>query len=242
LPIFLKNFNLLDVNSRILVPNSIRILVFDWDGTLLDSKEATLHAYKVIFQEAGIPLREEDVFKFYSPNWYKTYEALGLPEKLYSWADSRWLEVYRNQPRSFMDDAPRALQSLKGAGYTLTLLTAANRIRLEEELQSLKLEGFFHKVACMEDYKRHKPDPLPLLSLIQELGADPSQTAYIGDSPEDMEMGKKAGVFTVAVKGPYVSESALIASGPSLFVYDLGELAEIFLQASKVSFQKENKR
>lgn len=229
------------MDSGELVPTSIRILVFDWDGTLLNSREATLRAYQIIFQEAGIPLREEDVFKFYSPNWYKTYEALGLPERLYSWADSRWLEVYRDQPRSFMDNAPQVLKSLKGAGYTLALLTAANRDRLEEELQSFKLGQFFCKVVCMEDFRTRKPDPFPLLSLMRELGTDPSQTAYIGDSPEDIEMGKKAGVLTIAVKGPYVPERILLASGPSLFVQNLKELAEIFLQRSKSKAQKEEK-
>ncbi|MGB9553335.1 MAG: HAD family hydrolase [bacterium] len=229
------------MDSNELVPTSIRTLVFDWDGTLLNSREATLRAYQIIFQEAGIPLHEEDVFKFYSPNWYRTYEALGLPERLYSWADSRWLEVYRDQPRAFMDNAPQVLKSLKEAGYTLALLTAANRDRLEEELQSFKLGQFFCKVVCMEDFKRRKPDPFPLLFLMAELGTDPSQTAYIGDSPEDIEMGKKAGVFTIAVKGPYVPERILLASGPSLFVQNLKELAEIFLQCSKSGVQEEEK-
>jgi HAD superfamily hydrolase (TIGR01549 family) len=228
LSIFLKNFNLLDVDRGKLVPASIEVLTFDWDGTLLNSKEATLRAYQVIFREAGIPLREEDVFRYYSPNWYRTYKALGLPEELYSWADNRWLEVYRNQPRSLMDDAPQVLQSLKGARYTLALLTAANRNRLDEELRIFNLQHFFHRIVCMEDYRTRKPDPLPLLSLIEELHTIPEKTAYIGDAPEDVEMGKRAGVYTVAVKGPYVSEEILIASNPSLFVRDLSELAEIF--------------
>ncbi|MCR4427747.1 MAG: HAD family hydrolase [Caldiserica bacterium] len=216
------------MDSLKLVPASIELLAFDWDGTLLNSKEATLQAYRVIFSEAGIPLRLEDVFKYYSPNWYRTYKALGLPEELFEWADNRWLEIYRDCPRTLMDGALEVLEWLKRKGFLLALLSAANRNRLEDELKVFNLEGFFSRVVCMEDFGTRKPDPLPLESLIKSLKVSFKRAAYIGDSPEDIEMGKRAGVFTVGIPGPYVSREILKASNPSLFLENIKELKEVF--------------
>lgn len=225
--IFRKLFNLLDVDKGKQVPTSINILTFDWDGTLLDSREATLKAYQVVFEEAGIPICFEEVLKNYSPNWYKTYQALRLPEKLYSWADQRWLEVFRQEPRKLVSGAQETLEVLSSKGYGLVLLTAAARERLVEELQIFGLEHFFQKVVCMEDFKARKPDPAPLLFTIGQLHSEPENFAYLGDSVEDIEMGKKAGVFTIAVEGPYVPREALVRANPSILISNLKELLKI---------------
>lgn len=227
------------MNRSKLVPKSIKICVFDWDGTLLNSKEATIQAYKVIFSEAGIPLCLDDVFKFYSPNWYRTYKALGLPEELFEWADNRWLEIYRDYPRNLIEGAIDVLTWLKEKGFLLALLTAANRNRLEDELKNFNLQKFFSKVFCMEDFKTRKPDPLPLISLINELNVSPKNTAYIGDSPEDIEMGRRAGVFTIGIQGPYVSRETLKASNPSIFLENLKSLKQIFVLKGELGIEGE---
>lgn len=207
-----------------MVPTSIKLIAFDWDGTLLDSKEATLEAYKVVFSEAGIPLKVEEMPKYYSPNWHLTYKALGLPENLYDWADNRWHEIYQKQKRSLMEGAFEILCWLKRQNYLTVLLTAATRKRVEEELKSFHISCYFNKVVCMEDFGVKKPDPLPLIELIKEVNIKPLNLIYVGDSPEDIEMGKMAGVWTAGITGPYIPEETLRASNPSFFLKDLFEL------------------
>lgn len=220
------------MDYRIKVPTSVRLFVFDWDGTILDSKEATLSAYEKVFVEAGISLDRQKLLAHYSPNWYTTYRALGLPDELYSWADHRWLEIFVKSERSLIKGAAEMLRGLQDRGYSLALLTAAARERIYLELEEFELRHLFRQVVTMEDFRARKPDPTPLLHILSSFAVDSMEVVSVGDTAEDIEMGKRAGTLTVAVLGPYVQRKALLNARPTFFVEQLSQILNLIPDSS----------
>jgi HAD superfamily hydrolase (TIGR01509 family) len=204
--------------TRNLVPASLKLFAFDWDGTLQDCAEATLHAYEVIFQEVGIPLKRSDFLAHYSPNWYRTYEALGLPAEKYEWADRRWLELFIPAKRGLLPGVREILAELRKRGFQVALLTAAAPERLYGELRHYCLEACFDWVLTMEEYHVRKPDPTALRGLLERSGKRPEETIYVGDAVEDVEMGRAAGTYTLAIPSAFVRGKALRKAEPDFMV------------------------
>ena len=222
-----KVFTLLDVTTRDLVPLSVKLFIFDWDGTLQDSAEGTLRAYETIFEEAGIPLQRADFLATYSPDWYRTYEALGLPREKFEWADQRWLELFSRYPRQLLPNVLKTLGALQEKGYQIALLTAAAASRLRRELEEYKIGGLFHHIRTMDQYGARKPNPRALLSLLVESETAPHEAIYVGDAVEDIQMGRGAGTYTLAVPSAFVSKEALCAARPDFLVERLEGILEI---------------
>src|SRR5271168_1767674 len=93
--------------------SSIRGVLFDWDGTLLDSYHADSSAYLAMFREMGIPWGIEELTKHYSPNWYRVYRAAGLPRRRWNDADAAWRKQYANHRPSLIKGVPRILAKLQ---------------------------------------------------------------------------------------------------------------------------------
>lgn len=220
------------MDDKIKVPASVQLFIFDWDGTILDSKDATLRAYESLFKEVGIPLDRQKLLAHYSPNWYTTYRALGLPSELYSWADQRWLEIYCNCERSLIEGALEVLSCLAAKGYLLAILTAAARERIFLELEAFGIRSLFQAVVTMEDFHARKPDPVPLLHILSSFAVEAKDAICVGDTVEDIEMGKKARTLTMAVLGPYIQREMLLEAHPTFFVDQFSQILNLLPDSS----------
>jgi HAD superfamily hydrolase (TIGR01549 family) len=186
-----------------------------------------------MFGEVGIPLGKEEILAHYSPNWYRTYLALGLPESRYQWADKRWLELFAQYKRSLVPGAREVLIALQERKYQLILLTAAATERVKAELKEFRLESFFGRVVTMEQFGARKPDPMPLQRTLESTGIPPDHAIYVGDTVEDIQMGREAGTLTLAVQGPYVPLEVLAAAHPSFLVKTLAGVLQLLSERSK---------
>ena len=210
---------------------SLRAVLFDWDGTLVDSAEASYRCYVRLFSAYGIPFDRARFESTYSPNWHRTYEALGLPRARWDEADARWLEHYGCEETRLLPGARQALTALRGQGLDLALVTSGDRARVSAEVDRLEVRAFFRSLTCAGDTARRKPHPEPLQRGLRELGREPAECAYVGDSPEDVEMARGAGVYAVGVPGGFPNRAALSASGPDLMAPDLPRMVTALLEA-----------
>ena len=204
-------------------PGGCRAVLFDWDGTLVDSAERTFRCYARVFAVFGIAFDRADFERTYSPDWYRTYAQIGLRDEDWAEADARWIDCYETEPSALVAGARGALERLSGSGRTLGLVTSGDASRVRGELATLQLESLFATAVCGGETARRKPHPEPLLVALERLGIPPAECAYVGDSPEDVQMAKAAGALAVGIPGGFPNREALVASAPDLLVPSLGD-------------------
>ena len=205
-----------------------RVVLFDLDGTLIDSGPIILAS----MQHAARQVLDREI----------AYEELaatvggqGLVSQMQELDPERvdeLVEVYRahNDPlhetleafEGMIDVLPR----LRAGGRRLGIVTAKRHRTVALALDRFPwLEEQFEVVIAHEDTDRHKPEPEPVLAALERLGAEPSQAAYVGDSPFDIQAAKAAGAFGVGVAwGGIHSDERLLAEAPDAFVRSPEEL------------------
>ena len=206
----------------------INTLLFDWDGTLVDSAHLGLIAFEKTFDELGVSFAHTVYEKTYSPNWYSTYEALGLPKALWEVADETWIRHYGEQCAPLIEGVGETLLSLRGKGYQLAVVSSGTRTRVCREVEQSVLKEAFAVIICNEDIINKKPHPEGLERAIRSLDVAASQCAYVGDAPEDIEMGRRSNVMTIGVRSAYPSSARVLTANPDLYLERLVELVDHF--------------
>lgn len=206
---------------------SFKAVLFDWDGTLADTAEASYRSYVRLFEELGIPFDREVYARTYSPNWYLTFRALGLSEERWSFADDRWLAHFANETVELIAGARELLQSLTTRGLSTGIVTSGSRDRVTRELHAHGVAAHLHECVFGGDVTEKKPHPEALELCLERLRVRPHQAVYVGDSPEDVAMARAAGVFSIAVPGGYPNREALLAANPDRVADSLLRVAEL---------------
>lgn len=207
---------------------SITTLLFDWDGTLVDSAQLGLTAFEQSFAALGMVFDYEVYRAVYSPNWYSVYEAMGLPKDKWPRADELWTHHYGEQTAQLVEGAKKTITDLQQKGYRLGIVSSGNGPRVSREITNVGLEGVFEVVVCHEQMENRKPHPEGLETAMRLLNRSPEESCYIGDSPEDIEMGQRAGLLTVGVQSAYPTNWKLKSSSPDIYIQSLTELSEHF--------------
>ena len=207
---------------------SINTLLFDWDGTLVDSAQLSLIAFEQSFATLGINFDREIYARVYSPNWYSVYEAMGLPPDQWQRADELWIQHYGEQNAQLVEGAKSTIAALKEQNYRLGVVSSGSVCRVTREIKESGVAEFFEVVVCNEQMENKKPHPEGLDTALRALGCTPEQSAYVGDSPEDIEMGKRAKMLTVGVRSEYPTSWKLESYDPDIFLKSFNELLDHF--------------
>ncbi len=206
-----------------------RAVLFDWDGTLVDSAERTYRCYEQVFAAHGIAFDRVAFERTYSPDWYRTYEGVGLPREAWAEADARWVALYETEASRLIEGARAGLERLSGAGRVLGVVSSGDAWRVRAEMAALGVAPLFATSVCGGETARRKPHPEPLLVALDRVGVRPVECAYVGDSPEDVAMAKAAGALAVGIPGGFPNREALLASAPDLLAASLGEAVAALL-------------
>jgi HAD superfamily hydrolase (TIGR01549 family) len=207
---------------------SINTLLFDWDGTLVDSAQLGLIAFEQSFATLGINFDHEIYAQVYSPNWYSVYEAMGLPQDQWQRADELWIQHYGEQNAQLVAGAKSTIAALREKNYRLGIVSSGSDCRVARELKESGVAEFFEVVVCNEQMENKKPHPEGLQTAMRTVGCSAEEACYVGDSPEDIEMGRRAAVFTVGVRSGYPTSWKLQAANPDIYLKSLVELSEHF--------------
>jgi HAD superfamily hydrolase (TIGR01549 family) len=201
-------------------------VLFDWDGTLIDSYHADTSAYLAMFKEMGINWGLKELEKHYSPNWYEVYRAARLPRKRWNDADRAWRAHYAKHRPALISGARRVLARLAGA-HPLGLVTSGDRDRVSRQLRQFRLTTLFTARVCSGDTVRKKPHPEPLRLALRQMELHPAACVYVGDAPQDVEMARRAGVRAIGFLGPFPTEKRLRAARPEFLIRSLEELPDV---------------
>ncbi len=207
---------------------SINTVLFDWDGTLVDSAQLGLTAFEQSLATLGLDFDRETYERVYSPNWYSVYEAMGLPKEQWQRADELWIQHYGEQNAKLVRGARCTLVDLKKKNYRLGVVSSGSGCRVNREIKESGVAEFFEVVICNEQMENKKPHPEGLHTAMQLIGCAPPEACYVGDSPEDIEMGKQAQVFTVGVRSGYPTSWKLLDHSPDVYLESLAILPQYF--------------
>ncbi|MDR0246785.1 MAG: HAD-IA family hydrolase [Burkholderiales bacterium] len=180
-----------------------RLLVFDWDGTVVDSTAPIVCAVQAAYRDLGLTPPEEGAVRYViglkldAAFFHLSPE---LPEKKIT----ELLERYRSRFLQGDADIPlfkgmsALLEKLDQENYFLAVATGKSRMGLDRMLWQKGLTQRFHATRCADE-SFSKPHPEMLLHLMDRLGATPEQTLMIGDTTHDIQMAKNARVCALAV-------------------------------------------
>ena len=204
----------------------IEAILFDWDGTLLDSFDADSSAYLAMFREMGIPWGLDQLALHYSPNWYNVYRAAKLPRSRWDAANLAWRKQYAGHKPKLVPGVRGVLARLRRR-YRLGLVTSGERDRVTSQLRYFQLTRLFASRVCADDTTLKKPHPAPLRLALKRMRLRPAACVYVGDSPHDLEMARRAGVRAIAVLGRFPTERGLRAAQPEFLLDSITKLPAI---------------
>ena len=196
---------------------AIQTVLFDLDGTLIDSIRLILDSYHHTLAAHGIPPRTDE-------DWLR---GVGTPLNVQfaEWRDDlgkleAMVATYREYNVAHHDQmvtvypgVVAALGTIRAAGRRTGLVTSKNRQGALRGLTLVRLEAMMDVLVCADEVTNPKPHPEPVEKAVALLGADPATTVYVGDSIHDMVSGRAAGVRTAAALwGPFGREHLELAS------------------------------
>ena len=203
-------------------------LLFDWDGTIVDSAQSSFLTFQKALAHVGVPFTWEQFEEHFTPDWHRMYEAVGLDASRFREADAAWRTNYPSVGYGPVDGAHETLSTLKTRGYRLGVVTSGSRWRLEPEIIEFRMNALFDVLVCNEDVRQRKPHPEGIHKAIAALSCPLERCAYVGDVPEDVLAGKNARVATVGIHGKYPTSRRLAEAAPDLHLRSFAELLDHF--------------
>ena len=204
-------------------PFHARVVLLDWDGTLLDSYAADARAYLAMFRALEIDWGVVELHRHYSPDWYRVYRAAKIPREKWALADQLWRSAYKSERPLLLPGARTVIRRLE-RHFTLGIVTSGSRGRVRQQLREFALKDSFATCVFSEDVSRRKPHPAPLELALKRLRAEPEETVYVGDAPEDVQMAQRAGVRAIGVLGPFPTTEGIRSARPDLLLQSIREL------------------
>ncbi|HSG85912.1 MAG TPA: HAD family hydrolase [Candidatus Limnocylindrales bacterium] len=198
----------------------MKAILFDWDGTLVDSLGAYFEANRWVMDHFGLPFDEGLYRRHYAPDWRLQYRALGVPEERLPEAQELWRTRFSLRDARLLPGVDVALPALAGAGYRLGLVTATERDSAEPLIARLRLDRVLEARVFGDDLPVHKPDPAPLRLALERLGHDgpPGDVIYVGDAVPDMQMARAVGTRAVGVRSILGDPDELRSAGAETVV------------------------
>ncbi len=208
---------------------TLKLLVFDWDGTLMDSVGSIVGCTQAVIAELGLGEAEETTIRgTVGLGLRETVDTLvpGCDDALYDDVlecyRRHWVATFRDRPLLF-PGVRGMLGELTQTGYLLAVATGKSRRGLEQALDQTGLRGHFH-ASRTADEALSKPHPQMLLEILDQLGVRPRAAVMVGDSIYDLRMAANAGTHGVAVLSGAHGRAELAAEAPRVLLEQIAEL------------------
>jgi HAD superfamily hydrolase (TIGR01549 family) len=194
----------------------VRAVLFDLDGTLVDTLPFMYAATELVMAEYGVPITWDDYRRHFTPDWRLLYRRFGMPEQDVDAVGARWWTLYRGRDEAkLLPSAADAVQRLSQRGIVMGIVTAGRRDSVEPQLVRHGLAGHLAVRVYGDDPFEPKPGPAGLLHAMDALGVvdQAAETAYVGDALDDMRMAVAAGARGIGIRTELATESELRAAG-----------------------------
>ncbi|MFC5602414.1 pyrophosphatase PpaX [Sporosarcina koreensis] len=209
--------------------DKITTLLFDFDGTLLDTNELIIQTFQTVLN-THYPGRyeREDILPFLGPTLRETFESIDPEKTEQLMAEYRtWNIANHDAFATEFDGVSETLRQLKNAGFKMAIVSTKRNDMVMKGLQLIKAEDLFDTVVGLDDVQHAKPHPEPLLLAMERLNSTPEETMMIGDNMHDILGGKNAGVRTAGVAWSAKGEQFIQAQDPDFVLQHISDLLHI---------------
>jgi len=212
--------------------NRFKLVVFDWDGTLMDSAAQITQSLANVITELALAVR--------SNHDLRNVIGLGLPEairQLYPNEGEAIVEKFadryrhhfladKQNPSVLFDGAIEVIKRLRADDYLLAVATGKSRRGLDRSLADTNSGDYFHITRCADE-THSKPHPQMLLEIMDVLDVSPEETVMIGDTEYDLQMAVEAGAASLGVTYGVHTVERLQAHQPLACLDNISEVGEL---------------
>lgn len=219
------------------------IILFDLDGTIMDSKEMVIHCFSYLFKKySDISLFTPEVQQEVFGPELKVAMARLFPEQ----DPDQLVEEYRKYQSSFswsdevslFPNVKSTLDTLWKSGYILGIVSSRMTASCESWMRQLDLSYCFQTILGRDLYRSPKPKPDGIIYAGVRLKKGHDSCIYIGDNASDIEAAKAAGVYAIAYMSDIKKKDALIKAEPNKIITDMADLLEIVQEDHDWSYEK----
>ena len=208
-----------------------KLIIFDWDGTIIDSQAHILHSMKNALEDEDLSIPSDDAIRhIIGLSLYKAIETL-VPE-LNAEAVNRVAENYRrhffaeaHSSSELFNGAEDVIRDLHASGYYLAVATGKGRNGLDIALNKTGLEHYFHITRCADE-TRSKPDPMMLDEILTDLELSAEQAIMVGDTSYDVEMAQNIKMDSIAVTYGMHDKQHLKNYAPTHFIDSIDQISQ----------------
>lgn len=212
----------------------IKIIIFDFDGTIMDTRKTIIIAKQETMRQMGLVVADEQTCA----------ETIGLSAKtgfknIYPELTDEMLDLCVEKYRKIFDDTKEkvpptlftdmadTLTKLTDKGIVCTIATSRNGKSLRDFLDKMNISNLFSYLLAAEDTTLLKPNAEPVIKTLNDLSYKPEQTLVVGDMPIDILMGKNADVYTCGVTYGNSDKVSLLNAGADYVIDSISELLDI---------------
>jgi pyrophosphatase PpaX len=214
--------------------NKINTVLFDLDGTLIDTNELIISSFLHTLEHYyPNQYKREDVLPFLGPTLRETFEPMDATKV------DEMIATYRNynlaHHDTFVTEFPTVLDTvkiLKEKGYKVGIVTTKISDVVIKGLKLTKLDSYFDVIVALDHVEKAKPDPEPIFKALEQLGSKPEEAIMVGDNYHDILAGKNAGTKTAGVAWPIKGRDHLDQFEPDYILEEMAELLKILGDSS----------
>jgi len=207
----------------------IKNLIFDLDGTLIDSSEGVVDAVNYSLRQMGQPEQKPEAIKAF----------IGYPlEKMYPHFTDASLDDLCTHFQAkanktvvtstqMLPGVEETLRRLEECGYRMAIATTKIRVNVDGILKKLGWQKIFHVATAGDEVEKVKPDPAIFRLTLERLKAEPHETLVVGDTVNDVLAARAVPMKVVAVASPYGGRRRVAAVGPDFFIDSITELVDL---------------
>lgn len=207
---------------------SIQTILFDLDGTLINTNELINQSFMHTFNHYGLSFTKDELMTFNGPPLIETFSKIDKNNA------EDMVKMYRSHNLKYHDEYVSAfpnvietVQHLYDKNFKIGIVTTKMRQTVEKGLKLTGLSRYFDTVVTLEDVTHPKPAPEPVIKAMKELEAEADTTLMIGDNSYDIEAGQRAGTQTAGVAWAQRGEAYLQTYQPTYMLKDMNDLLDI---------------
>lgn len=207
------------------------LIIFDWDGTIIDSQAHIISSMKNAVADEGLLVPDDEQVRHIIGLSLNTAIETLIPD-IQSETVARIAEHYRKhffaeaaEYSELFNGVPEIIRDLHASGYYLAVATGKGRRGLDIALKKTGLQPYFHITRCADE-TRSKPDPMMLDEILTDLELEANQAIMVGDTSYDIDMAGNINMDCVAVTYGMHDKKHLENSHPTYFIDSISQLSQ----------------